>query len=113
MTVTRTATGQIIVHDSEATTAKLQNLSQMMCAALADSGLPEPVKTRYLQRYAEQFGTLLRLATAGHDMSSAITMMDATVLYAIGLRTEPKLAQQAFFIGLAFFNPEYRHESAT
>jgi len=46
-------------------------------------------------------------------MSSAITMMDATVLYAIGLRTEPKLAQQVFFIGLAFFNPEYRNEAAT
>lgn len=107
---TRTGTNQSATPELETVVAKLHKLSQLMATVLIDSALPEPVKKLYLQRYAEQFGTLMRLAKAGNDMSSAVTMMDATMLYAIGLRTEPKLVQQVFFIGLAFFNPEYRKE---
>lgn len=113
MTTTRTATGQLEVHAPEAVVAQLQRQSQLMAAALLDSDLAEPTKKLYLDRYAEQFGTLMRLTAAGHDMSSAVTMMDAVVLYALGLRSEPKIVQQVFLLGLAFFNPEYRNELAT
>lgn len=117
MTITCTTTGQLVVHDAEAgvtqSIVRLTKAASLIKCLLMDSQLPLPVKHLYLGRYAQQFSILLQLAQAGRDVSAAITLMDATALYAIGLAKEPKLVQQAFFLGLAFLNPEYRHESAT
>jgi len=115
VTITCTTTGQLVAHPqiSEAhSVVRLTELSRLIKLLLMDSQLPLPVKYLYIGRYAQQFGILLQLAQAGKDVSAAITMMDTTAMYAIGLAKEPKLVQQAFFLGLAFLNPEYRHESA-